>query len=161
MFDLHSQSDALATSSTDDLQRSPAIHHFNSTSEWLRYWVEYQIAKHRGTSTSATVQVPSGEALYLYGSIGLDTAITPDGEIWIDTSSESVSLWRVATSLERTSILVSAQRLRFPELIVLLPLKPANATECPQCNGTGHIYRNLVWCGACGSLGWTTTGCDH
>jgi hypothetical protein len=134
-----------------EARKAPAIFHFNSVAEWLASWVAFQLAK---PCPSATV--PSGDALYLCGSIGFDSAIAPDGTVWLnDYGHTDQDNWRVATSNERMSILVSAQQGNYPELIALLPVRPVHANLCTSCGGSGFMHPGLrVWCPSCGSLGW-------
>ena len=50
---------------------------------------------------------------------------------------------------------------RYPELKALLPVRPDNATDCDNCQGTGRfvfesqVYKQ-VFCGTCSGLGWNT-----
>ena len=137
--------------------RPPQLYQFNSVDEWLSSWVNFQI---NGPQSGHRTELPGGTGLYLFGSIGLDTAITPDGSFWINdwdiSESDSGDNWKLASATERSSIIVSVQRKRFPELIALLPTRPQNAIVCSECNGTGYAHHNLVWCSTCGCLGWHT-----
>ena len=130
----------------------PQLHQSSTVPEWLRDWVLFQMSRHGRT------ELPTGPGLCLSGSLGTDNAITPDGQLWHNSyelsGTDSTENWRVATEKERTSILVSVQKRRFPELIVLLPCKPPGAQACHECNGTGFLHADFVWCQRCGCLGW-------
>ena len=135
---------------------APAIFNFDSVSEWLADWVKFQMAKPSPSGHRPCTSLPAGDALSLCGSIGFDSAIAPDGTVWINDYGETdQDNWRVAKSNERMSILVSAQQRLYPELIVLLPVRPAHAISCAACGGSGLMHPPLrVWCPSCGSLGW-------
>ena len=127
---------------------------FNTLGAWLAAWVEFR-REQAVASNSLRETVPGG--FPLVGSIGLDTAVTADGRIWIqvdDLSETNPSPWRLATERERTSILVSAQMRYWPELALLLPLRPLDAIDCSGCNGTGYLHADIIWCSSCGCLGW-------
>jgi len=135
----------------------PQLHQFGQIAEWLSAWVTFQITVKKRNHVP---HLPSGTGLNLVGSIGLNSAITPDGTVWIelieDMSSEYRPSWRLADSNERSCILISAQRRLYPELIILLSQKPSDAVECPECSGTGFMHQSMVWCSTCGCRGWIT-----
>ena len=48
--------------------------------------------------------------------------------------------------------------IRFPELAPLVPLRPADAIDCPACKGSGVCPHNEQLLGVscyCGGVGWT------
>jgi len=98
------------------------------------------------------------DALYLFGTIGIEAVLRSDGEVWVlpddhwDDPSAPEPEWRRAEDKERTSALVIASK-RMPELRALLPARPANSLDCPRCAGTGYFYEGIV-CPDCGALGW-------
>jgi acyl carrier protein len=86
-------------------------------------------------------------------------AIRPDGElVWIDEDLSRVRL--VEDERERTIGLFQGS-LRDPDLGFLVPPRPADAVDCPDCRGTGRIpfpegsehLADLVIC-YCGGIGW-------
>ncbi|HVY40079.1 MAG TPA: hypothetical protein VHM31_19200 [Polyangia bacterium] len=137
---------------------------------WLAAWIADQLRS--GAARGTTLQGVSGEAMYVYGSIGVDAALTAAGDIWVgeydfDTVEGTAAscTWRRAAPLERLGFLVIAAR-RFAALRGLLPGRPADATGCPACRATGdwHLFsadrkeslriRGMI-CKACGGMGWT------
>ena len=104
--------------------------------------------------TTMLYQIGSQNCLGLIGSIGLDSAITIDGTFLIEAGLEDDVSRKAATPKERTWLIVCAQRRRFPEFSVLLPLRPKNAIDCDECQGTGFIFINTVICSSCAALGW-------
>jgi hypothetical protein len=137
---------------------------------WLGAWIADQLrsGRARGTNLDGVV----GEAMYVYGSIGVDAALTATGDIWIseydfDTveGTAATCTWRRAAPLERLGYIVIAAR-QFSALRDLLPARPADATGCPACRTTGdwHLFsadrkeslriRGMI-CKACGGMGWT------
>ena len=110
--------------------------------------------------------------MYVYGSIGVDAALTATGDIWIseydfDTveGTAATCTWRRAAPLERLGYIVIAAR-QFSALRDLLPVRPTDAAGCPACRATGdwHLFsadrkeslriRGMI-CKACGGMGWT------
>jgi hypothetical protein len=110
------------------------------------------------------VSVPTGDALHLGGSMGFDSAIAPDGQVWIDVYWDQEEFWkldytyepqwRLTSREERLSLLARAQKHGWPELIILLPLRPTSAAECAACNGSGYIHGDFAFCLRCGTMGW-------
>jgi len=97
-------------------------------------------------------------ALYLFGTIGLEAVLKSDGTVFVavddawDEPDRPPPPWRPATERERTASLVIARK-RIPEVGELLPRRPAGATTCATCKGTGHIVEEVV-CMDCGAMGW-------
>jgi hypothetical protein len=128
----------------------PSLHQFADAARWLSAWVEFRIAQ---AGPGSIVVLPEGAGLRLVTSLFLDTAVSSDGRFWILNEDLSPT-WRRATRLESSAILLSAQRRAFPELMCLVPTKPADAQPCASCNGKGFI-NDVAWCLDCGCLGWT------
>jgi hypothetical protein len=141
-----------------------------SAAAWLPAWIERQIEL--GAAQRAEVSPIIGDAaVYLYGTMGVDTALTAAGEVYVgeyemetfDSAARSIR-WRQAERLERVGFIVLAAR-RFAELRALLPVPTSDATHCPSCRGTGdwHVFsqdrkeslriREMI-CKDCGGLGW-------
>lgn len=64
---------------------------------------------------------------------------------------------------EQTSDVVDAHHIAlagvaavelYPDLIDLLPGRPATAGVCPDCSGAGKLFDGKVYCGSCSGLGW-------
>ena len=97
-------------------------------------------------------------ALYLYGTIGSEAVLLPDGRVRIwnaDQWPESDAYTeRDATPLERIgSIVLGARRL--PQLRALLPERPAGTPDCACCAGTGdYPHAKGILCPTCEGLGW-------
>jgi hypothetical protein len=58
--------------------------------------------------------------------------------------------------LERMAICQGAKL--YPELAVLIPLRPREATSCEACNGTGQVPGHPHWICNCGGVGWNIPG---
>jgi len=84
--------------------------------------------------------------------------ISPAGDVAV-VDTEDGAPDRPATSAERRHALFRAIR-HYPELVSLLPGRPANARTCTDCHGTGilvevlrnPVLRDLVC--SCGGAGW-------
>ena len=98
------------------------------------------------------------DALYLFGTIGMEAVLRRDGSVLVCVDDEwhapeqAAPPWRAATTSERTASFVIAKR-RIPELAGLLPSRPRNAVDCAWCRGTGSFGEHVV-CMNCGALGW-------
>ena len=92
-------------------------------------------------------------------------ALLPDGQIvWVPYDEEPGDIEVVQEERVRNIGLFQATKLH-PELQFLLPPKPPDAIECPDCRGTGklkfpqgseHLADKLVC--FCGGLGWLPHG---
>ena len=141
----------------------------SDSSGWLATWMAEQLLS--GAARRSDPAHVQGDAMYIYGSIGVDVALTSTGAVWVaeydfDTvEGTAVSVkWRPAERVERLGYLVIAIR-RFPALRRLLPARPADATSCRACRATGDWYvfssdrkeslriRGMI-CKTCGGLGW-------
>lgn len=109
--------------------------------------------------------------MYVYGSIGVEAALTTSAEVWVaeydfDTveGTDAALTWHRAEDVERLGILVIASR-RFTALRALLPDRPPAVADCRACRGTGswHIFsadrkESLgipgMICRDCGGMGW-------
>jgi hypothetical protein len=151
-----------ATSPLDAASVSPRplLHQFTSVEEWLRAWVEFRRAQWPEDIRASYDRQVGTPCTLLAGSIGMDSAITVDGEVWVQfgTHDDDLDGWRPARRNERVALLITAQR-RFPELAVLLPLRPAAATDCPACQGKG-VHVSIAWCHDCSARGWLLPGLD-
>jgi hypothetical protein len=136
---------------------------------WLPAWMAQQIEV--GAAQRATLSTIRGDAMYLYGSIGVDTALTSTGAVYVgeydidtfDSAAQSIR-WRQVDGVERLGWIVLGAR-RFAQLHALLPVQSPDATSCPSCRATGdwHIssqdrkeslrIRGTI-CKQCGGLGW-------
>ena len=131
---------------------------FPSATEWLESWVAHRISRARG-HPAQVLHLGGQPAAYVFGSIGLDTAIDCSGSFWVATyelDEETPPIWREASQREATWIAVCATK-RHPELVALIPSRPPNATPCGACQRTGFVYQNVVICEECSALGWIPT----
>ena len=149
---------AAGPSTTIEPVYPPQIHQFQNVQEWLRAWVGFRLHDAKGAGRDGICEVNGQAMLPLLGSIGQDSAIAADGTFWIwleDADiAEELNTWRIASPGERTWLIVCAQRRRFPEFSVLLPLRPIDAIACNTCSRTGFIYGNSLICTECSALGW-------
>jgi hypothetical protein len=154
---LATEPDSLSIAAID---ATPAPHRFETVHAWLCAWIAWQLARHAGTSRM--MRGPFGEGFVVGGTIGLLYAFATNGTLWIfrdwpTVDDASPQAWIEATANQRLAILIDAQRRVHPELAVLLPLRPHDASDCAVC--AGRAYEN-VWCGACSNRGWTQAGLD-
>jgi hypothetical protein len=103
-------------------------------------WGLSQIAKrHR----ALPVYLDMGGALFLTLEGDVLRLNHDDGDI---PTPELETGWRIVAALAASE--------KYPELSSLVPPRPASATDCSVCGGTGRITRHNLRCGACFSLGW-------
>ena len=109
----------------------------------------------------------SSEGLLLFGTIGCEAYLRPDGSvIWYEEPVGAAGYQsyekRTPTPQERAGAINAGGR-RHPELRELLPVRTADAT-CMVCRGTGTFIRpdgsrvDGVWCGQCVGLGYLVEG---
>jgi hypothetical protein len=139
----------------------PLLLRYASVEAWLRAWVE---CRRGGCSPEILAyydRETGNSAVPLAGSLGMDSAITVDGEVWVQfgTHADEMDGWRRARPNERVALLVSAQRAH-PELAVLLPLRPVAASDCAACQGKGTVFADIAWCHDCSARGWVVAGLD-
>jgi hypothetical protein len=136
---------------------------------WLPDWMARQIAK--GVAQRAVVAAIDEDAMYLCGYLGVDTALTSTGAVFVgeydletfETAAHSIH-WHQVEGPQRLGWIVLGAR-RFAELRALLPVRAAGAVSCGGCRGTGDWLissadrkeslriRGMV-CKQCGGLGW-------
>jgi hypothetical protein len=127
--------------------------------------VERRIAEFIGDSSSlyayAFGAIARLNGLPLYFDWTAFMALLPDGSIvWVPYDDEPGDIELVQEERVRNLGLFQATKLH-PELQFLVPLKPPDALDCPDCRGTGrlpfppgseHIAERLVC--YCGGIGW-------
>jgi hypothetical protein len=87
----------------------------------------------------------------VYSDIGGTLVVAPNGDVLhFDPDTESV---RPVTEDRWRNLALARAAKRFPELVVLAPLRPPDATTCPACGGLGVVLGS-VGCAECTGLGW-------
>ena len=140
-----------------------------SVAAWLPAWMSQQIDL--GLVQRAKLSSIAVDAMYLHGAIGVETALTSTGEVYVgeydvetfESALQSIR-WRQAEGLERVGFIVLGAR-RFTELQALLPARAPDSPACSSCRATGdwHVFsadrkeslriRGMI-CKDCGGLGW-------
>lgn len=110
--------------------------------------------------------IDSEDVVHLFYGLGVPKFLTFDGRVLADpTEWDGTNPYEVIDSKEAwSSIIVGASLFKFPELLRLLPKRPANAHNCSQCHGTGSIkikptngkQVEIVCADRCGGLGWVS-----
>jgi len=93
------------------------------------------------------------------GTIGSIWMLRPDGTLWDADAEFEKPLQPLEKQFHMMALAVGIER--YPWLMELLPLRPADAIDCPYCKGAGEIVpANAVrgsaglFCPACDALGW-------
>ena len=122
-------------------------------SNWLPEFVERQMAAQVSNDPAAASLLAAAGGMRLFGTIGAEVFLRPDGTTvaLIEGAPGDPDQWQDDTEQDRITALVIARK-QFPELEQLLPRRPADATDCPECGATGFIHG--IVCGACSGLGW-------
>ena len=99
------------------------------------------------------------EVLPLLCDFGGCLAIRLDGEIVSFTWDKMTDL-RIESDARIRNVALFQGSKKYPELRVLIPPRPSEARECPDCNGSGSMttareigLENGIVC-YCGGLGW-------
>jgi hypothetical protein len=92
-------------------------------------------------------------ALPLFGTLGEVWLLRSDGSLWRSDADIGLALEPLPEALHITAIVAGAER--HPWLRDVLPARPENAVECPDCGGKGSIGpHNASFCPLCRALGW-------
>ena len=96
-------------------------------------------------------EAKSHGAIALLGTIGLIWGLRPDGSLWEFDSDSERPLARLPDEYSIMALVAGTER--YPWLAELLPVRPANAIDCPICAGVGRF--GIQFCEPCRALGWT------
>jgi hypothetical protein len=126
----------------------------------MRWFDDLQLAqllKLERINPTAAEWLREVDAVYLYGSIGVEAVLKRDGTVrlrleeWPDLRPHTE---RVATPAERLEA-IALGAMEFPQLKELLPVRPTDAPDCPACGGSGeYSLAKGVLCPQCAGAGW-------
>lgn len=126
-----------------------------STPEWVRAFVAARMDSAAARSRIDAEEVARIGGIRLYGTIGGEGILRPDGSVWfyeVKRVTPEEYGWRRATYLEGLGAIVLGIE-HFPELRRLLPERPSGEPDCRACHGTGEVIARLQ-CPTCMGLGW-------
>ena len=134
--------------------RAPERSSFTTDAEWLSAWAKYRWPR---TPEHLRARVPPGtDAVYLFGSIGLDTCVGLDGSFWVheyDLSTiPDAPQWARADVAERLRLFAILSRDLYPEFKSLLNAHERHGPPCWACAGTGTAETGV--CPVCRGAGW-------
>jgi hypothetical protein len=98
--------------------------------------------------------------VWLYMDLGPSFYLTADGRILADDVILQTPLEEASRPGAIGALILGARNLQAPELLALLPSRPAGAVDCVRCNGSsrwafpGSIKGATILCPDCGGLGW-------
>lgn len=106
--------------------------------------------------------IDAENVVHLYLGLGPAWFLTLDGRILVDNYEwDGTGAYEVTDPKEAClCVVIGAMILDCPELLRILPERPADAIDCPKCGGSGWLIRSPdgrrgVACGeVCGGLGW-------
>lgn len=129
---------------------------------WIERLYQGQLTYFEQRNPSHARWLREAGGLLLFGTIGSDAVLRPDGSVWIrgadnwDAPSPNWE-WREARGVERWGALVLGAE-RVPEIAQLLPERTGAAPTCSRCAGGSYILGTAtsrgVVCPECGGLGW-------
>jgi hypothetical protein len=94
-------------------------------------------------------------ALPVYADVDGSLFLKPNGEVWFQGGESGDAALTLEESAHWSLVARLAAAERFPELAELVPVRPAGAADCPDCEGRGRVMNDLVRCGVCYGLGWS------
>jgi hypothetical protein len=108
--------------------------------------------------------IEAEDVVHLFYGLGPARFLAFDGRVLVDpTDWDDTDAYEVTDPKEAWSaIVVGAKVWGFPDLLRLLPDRPASALDCIQCKGTGWVSwvdpvgneGRVVCRDQCGGLGW-------
>ncbi len=133
------------------------------TGNWIDRLREAQLGELDRRDPGLAEYVRQSGGVRLYGTIGSEGFLRPDGSVWIyeaenwAAQEEVRGVWREATREERWAALVLGSA-RLPEVARLLPERPPGVPDCERCGGAGSTRSGAggsgVICSGCWGLGW-------
>lgn len=109
----------------------------------------------RSSNDSLTKTARAHRVLPVYADVDGSLFLKPNGEVWSQRSESVDSPLKLEESPHWCLVARLAAAERFPGLAELVPIRPAAAVDCPDCEGCGHVMNGLVRCGVCYGLGWS------
>jgi hypothetical protein len=108
--------------------------------------------------------IDAEDVVHLYYGLGPAQFLTFDGRVLVDNYDwDGSGAYEVSEPKEAWSaVVVGADVFGCPELLRLLPRRPATASDCPACRGAGWHFLpcadgrqgKVVCWDVCGGLGW-------
>lgn len=106
--------------------------------------------------------IEAEEVIHLYLGLGPARFLTFDGRVLVDNYDwDGTGAYEVSEPKKAcVAVVHAAASLGFPDLLRVLPERPAHAVDCPRCGGSGWLCRSAngrsgVVCEEhCGGLGW-------
>jgi len=123
---------------------------------------EIQTLIDREKERSTPLLSKDGKALYVYGTIGCDCYVSPDGDVYIEGWDINMDVEVDRSRPAQITVLILGSK-KLPKLAELLPKRPPETPDCVTCHGTGRIYQEVfrsssgpggILCHKCYGLGW-------
>jgi hypothetical protein len=114
----------------------------------------------RNSADSVRESARAHRALPVYADIDGSLFLKPNGEVWFQAGESVGSALKLEESPHWCLVARLAAAERFPELAELVPIRPAGAVDCSDCEGRGRVLNDLVRCGVCYGLGWSEVRSD-
>jgi hypothetical protein len=91
--------------------------------------------------------------LFLSGGPGGCSYLDTEGEVWLSFFDGSIE--QLPDGPKKVAVVADAAG-RIPALAAWLPIRPAGATDCQPCHGSGQLAPPLdkLQCPVCYGLGW-------
>jgi hypothetical protein len=108
--------------------------------------------------------IDAEDVVHLYYGLGPAEFLAFDGRVLVDNYDwDGTGAYKVTDPKKAWSaVVIGAKLWNFPELLQLLPIRPPDAVDCGQCQGTGWVslvdaegkQGQFVCYDRCGGLGW-------
>lgn len=138
-----------------------AMSHSTGTPTWFERVREEQVRRGEARYPRVIRALGAVDALYLCSVPAGDAFLRRDGSVW-EVSEPAFPriqpmIWREVTGRHRLAVLSYASSV-VPELRELLPVRPADAVNCPGCYGRDVIvgFASYPVCAQCCGLGWVS-----
>jgi hypothetical protein len=143
----------------------PGLSLSDSLRERLRHIREQQMADHLAGRPQLVCDIfYELEVVHLMAGMGHAAMLGLDGRVWVESFGEGFPPKVLTSARDIASVIVRwADEIELPELVELLPPRPANGFLCGVCNGTrwmpasimAHSDGQPMCCLRCQGLGWT------
>jgi hypothetical protein len=97
--------------------------------------------------------IRSHKAVYVAGSMDACYYLTLNGQVLREDDEQPLAVATEPFYIYGT-LIIAAQRFDLPELLTLVPARPADGVVCHHCAGTSYLRQDRLLCPTCEAKGW-------